>query len=367
MVGTCSTVALMLLFVAASLVGTTATSAASAHLTAPAAHPALGVAVAPRSLPHPFAIRAAHKGISPTTYAGHYWDGAYFTGSAFSSTSLGVNLTVPDALPYANEFYYVIDSVWDNAGSYDQIGLTNDAGSWGFAYSYTSNCAGAYYYSPDLFSLTRGTTYQFTMTLTQGNVTFSAFAHGKRVGGLTAHTGGTAFVDQAFYSCKYGTYYDYTDYEEVYDTVQLMPSFSYFFTNNTANGTPVAGWSSFATSPANATLGIAGANVTIENQAFWMSFGKNPDSKVLKAGATVYRTQITVAPFYGGANVTLSYSGSTTAFSVTFSPKVGAPGFVTNVTIKVLAPVKNQVYQLYLDGTGAKGSYTYVVLLLRVK
>jgi hypothetical protein len=360
--------ALLIALITSSILGV-AGGAPAIHATAspPMVAPTHSTASSRSLMPHPFDVRAAKRGVSPNSYSGHYWDGAYYTGPAFNSTKIAVNLSVPDGVPYVNEFYYVIDSVWDNAGSYDQIGISNDGGTWGFAYSYTSPCAGNYYYSPDYFSLVRGTTYAFSMTLSSGNLTFNVSDSKGHVGGLRVHTGGTAFFDQAFYSCSSGTYYDYTDYEEVYNTVQSLPSFSFLFTNNTANAVTVSGWSTFATAPANATLGFSGGNVSIENQAFWMSFSRGPDSKVLKAGTIAYKTQIDIHALYGTSNVSLSYSGSRTAFSVTFSPKIGGPGFLTNVVITVLTTSKTTVYQLYFDGTGVGGSYTYVELLLRVK
>ena len=320
-------------------------------------------AVAP---PHPFAVSTAMAGAQPALYTTHYWAGAYFTGKSRTANFLSTTVRVPDAVPSSSEFYYVLLSVWDNAGSYDQIGFTNDYGHWGFTYSYTSACAGTYYYNPSQATLHRGWSYNFTMNLTaSGNLTFSAIHGGKVASSVKKHTGGSAFLDQSFYSCNSVSYYDLTDYEESYASVQPMPSFDYFFKGNLQGNRSVTAWSSMGAPPGGGRIVVSGSQVEVENEAFTLAFAAgHPDSVKLPAGSTSYTTSLVVSAIFAGTNVTLHSVGTSGTFNVSFAPSTGSPGFTAAVNLTLLSVTTNIPYAITLEATDAGGAYTYVTLVL---
>jgi hypothetical protein len=303
----------------------------------------------------------------PTTpmYSGHYWAGAYFTGKNRSVTQVAMTIKVPDAVPSTAEFYYVLLSVWDSAGSYDQIGFTNDYGVWGWTYSYTSACAGSYYYNPDQATLVRGQTYTFTMNLSPtGELTFGVEHLGAYSHSLTKFTGGAHFLDQSFYSCNSATYYDYTDYEEVYSSIQQMPSADYMFRANSQNNASVTAWSSMGAPLGGGSILSSGPEVIIKNEAFSLSFASGIDKKTLPVGTANYSTDLTIAKVASGTNVTVSYSGTTSAFTATFTPSAGAPGFTSVILVTVKSPVAHTQYNLMFKVTDGGGAYSYVTLQL---
>jgi hypothetical protein len=313
---------------------------------------------------HPFPVAAGTGGPAPAVTYSHWWAGGYFSGTSFNSTQLSVALRIPDVIPSTQEFYYVLLSVWDDAGSYDQIGIANDYGVWGWTWSYTSNCAGSYYYTPNQMALTRGVQYTFSMGLSGGNLTFSVLHAGAPVASLTKHSGGNKFLDQSFYSCSSATYYDYTDYEEAYATVQSMPSFDFFFSGNKASNRSVTGWSSMGSPPGGGTIGLSGSAVSVENEAFWLTFVGGVHSKTVARNVTNYSTNVTVHPAFSGGNVSLSWKGLTTAFSISFAPTSGTPGFTTTVHIALLSMLSKTPYRILLIATDASGVYSYVTLVL---
>ncbi len=323
-----------------------------------------------RNAPHPYAIRAPSRGVAPALYSGHYWAGAYFTGNASTPRNVSTKLTVPDATPSGVEFYYVLLSVWDNSGSYDQIGFANDDGTWGFTYSFTTPCASNYYYDPDYTPLTRGDTYTFTMSLSAtGNLTFLAQTGGKTAVHLVEHTGGTSFLDQSFYSCTYGTYYDYTDYEEIYQTQQSMPDFDFFFTGNAQNGSAVTAWSNMGTPPGGGEIQLTSAAVTIANEGFDLTYAAHsPGSVTLAKGTTSYTTHLLVGSFFSSGNVTLQYRPIVQgAFTVSFSPSKGSPGYASTVSITFHSLSAHTPYPLTLAAQNATGVSTYLTLRIVVK
>lgn len=321
-------------------------------------------------MPHPWAVRApASAGLSPS-YSGHYWAGAYYTGTSANATKLAMTLTIPNGEPNSGEFYYVLLSGCDNAGSYDQVGISNTYGTWGFTYSYTSACAGNYYYSPDYVALTPGVTYHFSMSISStGYVTYKAVHGSTSTVSLTFKTGGTAFVDQSFYSCSSSTYYDLTDYEEIYTTVQSMPSFDFAFRANAANGTAITAWSSMGSPLGGGTILTSGATVTVANEPFSLAFGAGASNYANPPKhATSYATSVAVGRVVGSGNVSLTYGATMPgAFNVTFTPASGAAGFNSSVLIHFVSVTRGATYVLYFTGTNATGAYSYVTLDLHLR
>ena len=347
----------------AILLAVGAASASHAPATARVAPAGAAVATGPVP-PHPDPIPVSALGMRPAGPMVHWWAGSYFTGTAFNSTQLTVTLKVPDATPSSSEFYYVLLSVWDDAGSYDQIGFSNDYGTWGWTWSYTSNCAGTYYYTPNQVPLTRGVQYTFTMNISGGNLTFGVEKAGVFVHSLVKHSGGTHFLDQAFYTCSSTSYYDYTDYEESYAVVQAMPSFDLFFTANTANNATVVGWTSFSAPPGGGSIIISKSNTTVENEPFALAFLKGPDSAKLAKATTDYFTNVSVRKILTGGSVNLTASGSAGAFTISFSTKSGTPAFTTMVHVVVKTVTTGVHYAVTITAKNAAGVYTYLTLVL---
>lgn len=337
-----------------------ATAARSGGSPASTASPSTGQALA---APHPQAILAVPAAAGPAIYSSHYWAGAYYSGTSRNVTQLATTLHVPDAVPSSKEFYYVLLSVWDTAGSYDQIGFTNDFGSWGFAYSYTSACAGTYYYNPNQATLHRGESYTFSMGLSaSGNLTFRVAQGNSTVASLTRYTGGTGFLVQGTYSCSAGTYYDYTDYEEVYYSVQQMPSFDLEFQANSAGNVSVTAWSSMGSPPGGGAIHLAGPVVDIQNEGFWLAFAGTRDSVKVPSGTTGLNLSVVVHRAFAGTNVTLSASGGGSAFGFTFSRSSGAPSFSSAIDVAFVAVSPKVTYTITLEATDSGGSFTYLTL-----
>lgn len=201
-----------------------------------------------KPVPPPMAYRAHAPAAS--TLGGHWYAGSVYSGPTTNTSWVFAEISIPSAAaPDTSEFYYVILSIWDNNGSYDQIGFTDDYGTWGLAWSYTTgSCSSVtYYYSPDAVTLTPGQLYLFAITthLSGGHTGVVEEAWSVSSTGATSSvyyslkaTGATdPGLNQSGFYCGY---YDYTDYEEVYgnnSTAQPDPygapgGFVWFFHDN---------------------------------------------------------------------------------------------------------------------------------------
>jgi hypothetical protein len=126
----------------------------------------------------------------------------------------------------------VLASVWDNSGSYDQVGFSNDYGVWGLTTSYTTGpCSSpTYWYSPDWLTLATGTTYDFYAGVSGGDTWFEVYQAGTEIFWEYASTGATALS----IANSYCGYYNYTDYIEVWYTHVSggYPAFMFVFMFN---------------------------------------------------------------------------------------------------------------------------------------
>jgi hypothetical protein len=197
-------------------------------------------------MPAPFPATDA----SPdAAYQGHYWAGEQYAGDGFYGSSIQMTLTTPNDTPVAGDLYYVILSTWDNAGSYDQIGILEDQSEWYPTWTYSSYCDGT---NPDTmvdYSLTFSQNTQYTFLITDysnGTVRFGFYFGSTTTTQFLAewdHTGGTQLFLADYYTCQDETWWDYTDYEEVYElTDQLEPNWNWFFDNNLADGGTIDQW-----------------------------------------------------------------------------------------------------------------------------
>jgi len=297
--------------------------------------------------------------------AGHYYAGGQYNGYQHEPTSVQVKLTTPSALPTSGEFYYVLMSIWDSNGSYDQIGFASDGTDWGFTYSWTAPCASIYYFNDNFVALKPGVTYTFRMTILAGILTFYAYDGPVLVTSLTAPTGGDYFVEHGFYFCNNLAYYDYTDYEEIYDVTQTVPSESFFFQANKQNATPVRNWISFDIgAPGGYEVECHLDNVTIANQGFSLQFATGVQSATLAPGAKTTAT-IVVQELFADGNVTLAVA-SVSHVKATLSVTYGPPTFDTKLTIHAGAKAAAGTYEIVVTATDSSSNYTYVDFTITV-
>jgi hypothetical protein len=319
------------------------------------------------SPPHPNPIL---RGQPASGYDGHYYAGSVYSGSATTATKLQVSLRTPDDFPESAAFYYVILSVWDNAGSYDQIGVSNTYGTWGLAYSWTSYCAGNYYYSPDAIALQRGTSYDFDMSISSGDVHFSASyaSNGTAVWSYTAGTGGTAFEISDSYACDSDDWYDYTDYEEVYETTGPVVPYDLFFTYNEVGTSPESSWSTWSSSaPSGVTTLVGQSNVTIENEPYYLHFTNGLDSTSAEPSSSrTYDWNVTVSDLSPDSPISLVSYYTPNGWSVGFAPAKGDPTFTSELSFTVPSSATSGSYYIGINATDGSGSYDRVALSVSV-
>jgi hypothetical protein len=302
----------------------------------------------------------------------HWWVGEESTISSLSPTSANsvqVTIQVPDDSPNPTEFYYVLLSTWDSAGSYDQVGFASDYGVWGLVWSYTTGGCGspAYVYSTDAYELSEGTSYTFAMSIASGLLTYRAFGpEGALLFSTTANTGGSNFWLASDYWCGASSYLDYTNYEEHYTTVQSVPSYSFFFTNSLEDGNAETNWQGFGSgSPSGINTEISGANAIIENEAFYLSLPGGSAPVAAEAGGNL-TTGLSINPFYSNGGVTLSSDTVLPGLGITLSPYSGTPEFTSLVTISIPASEAGERIPVEIQGLESSGLFTEVQLNVEV-
>ncbi len=209
----------------------------------------------------------------PSGYSSHWYAGGVDSSSTpQDATTISTTITVPNSTPNSGDFYYVLLSAFDNAGSYDQLGFSADYGKWGLTYSwtYTKGRHTTYYYSPDAMELTAGQTYTFTITTT-GGVTHFATSSGWS---LDAPTGGNYQV----LAPSYSGYYDYTDYEEIWQTSTRkgVPAFDFVFSSNSwiSTGGISSSWTNWTQFTTNKTP--SNVSVTVNSTTGDVTIIDNP-------------------------------------------------------------------------------------------
>jgi hypothetical protein len=109
---------------------------------------------------------------APPSFDAHWYAGSIYPTDAPPRRAriVSTRIEVPSSSPKSDEFYYVLLSAWDSAGSYDQIGFSNSYGVWGLTYCWTSGLIGnpTYHYSPNARALSPGVTYTFSITVEGG-------------------------------------------------------------------------------------------------------------------------------------------------------------------------------------------------------
>ncbi|MGQ4833805.1 MAG: hypothetical protein ACP6IS_07905 [Candidatus Asgardarchaeia archaeon] len=159
----------------------------------------------------------------------HWWAGVVSRYSHPTAVYISFQHETPNYKPTSNEFIYVLISVFDNNGSYDQIGFAAWHGSWKIVYSWTTynTKKGDFEYHPGRITditLKDNWVYLFEMyTNGNGKVTFQVEGHAaggswrwETIFKKTVTTGGSYFVISPWYynPWSHKTYRDFTDYEE---------------------------------------------------------------------------------------------------------------------------------------------------------
>jgi hypothetical protein len=200
-----------------------------------------------------------------------------------------MTITIPYTLPRTDEFYYVLLSVWDSAGSYDQIGFSNFYGTWGLVYSWTTGPSNnlTFHYLPNAIALSLGTTYTFDITTQNGISSFTAYQESSQIWSLNAPTGG----DYLVLSTNYAGSLNYANYEEIWVTSVSggSPAFDFHFSQN--NWVSLDGQISSSTnwrtyfyqSPTDIAVAISSSDVLVDNPTGTVLFETNPNL----SGATV--------------------------------------------------------------------------------
>lgn len=224
---------------------------------------------------------------------GHYWEVGDYAASSTTTTQVYMSVVVPNIGPRAGDLFFEELSIWDNAGRYDQVGITSDYSTgtspstttddWNGNWDSASNCGSGQTvgvnWDPDAVSLSPGATYTFEIALQDGFVSFTIYYGIGNPASLTVDyraiisDPASALLEQSSTLCQGASYYGYTDYEEVYQTnVQQFPNWDINFTNNHASGSYVSTWSS-ATACDATVLGACPAPTSPHGYPVWLKSG----------------------------------------------------------------------------------------------
>jgi hypothetical protein len=338
-------------------------AAAGTASTGPDAAARPGGPGAPSTVPlHPGPLRSPRVSVQ-----GHYYAGAAYEGTNTTATELAVDIEVPQDVPQSGDFYYVLLSAFDDGQSYDQVGFANDMGVWGVSYSTSSPCGSTYYFSPDAYNLSAGTTYRFGMSISLGTVTFTvAPLGGSAVWSYSATTGGRSFVLSEYYQCESYVDIDYTDYEEVDQTTAPEPPYDFVFANNTAGTSPVDIWGPlYASAPAAISVAVQAGQVLVENEPF--NFHPVPTLDVEPSGASrEYDANVTLGALNGSTSLTVTVAGAVPNSTVGLSPSSGDTPFTFRVDVDLANATASGTYDLELQAIAGSGSYCRITLVVDV-
>ena len=319
----------------------------------------------PSAAPARYSSHSVHLGF-PTfgvpSFTGHYYAGSVDHGSNTTATDLTVDIQVPQDTPQATDFYYVLLSVWDDAKSYDQLGFTNDNGTWGVAYSTTSPCAATYYDNVNAFSLSPDTNYLFDMQLVPGSIDFSvSLPQGGTLWSASASSSASVFKLADTYTCNGVSSYDYTNYEEVYDTTAPVPPYAFFFTNNTEDSIGESEWIAWGSgTPPSVSVATGGTETIIENVPFAVSAAPTLVAEVGPFPRN-YSENLSVAKYAPDTLLTPSISGSIPHARISIAPASGTAPVVFSLTVEVNASsVPGSGYPLEIEVTDTHGVYARI-------
>jgi hypothetical protein len=173
----------------------------------------------------------------------HWWAGGYYpsTSTTYNAKEVCMKIRTPNSSPSSSECYYLLLSVFDDNGSYDQIGFADDfSDNWSILYSTTTtnpNLLPQYaliYSTTSTGYLSPGTEYDFTITANNnGNITFAVWTETGEIWSMTNQTGGNKLLIENWYTDKWDSSVggnSYTVYEEVWNQkLSTGPAFNFLF------------------------------------------------------------------------------------------------------------------------------------------
>jgi len=212
-------------------------------------------------------------------FSAHWWRGTVCPWAMGTTDYLCTTIRTPNGQPGSQEFYYVLISCFDDAGSYNQIGFSACYGHWGLTWSWTTpNWDGSmqYHYEASATTLSQDTSYMFEMYLDNGYLTYNLVVGGWTDWTKTVYTGGSEFqlTDTwhvgvipwtGWYSCL-------TLYEEIYETDAQTPDFNFKFQSTQTAGGYWDSWNQFSSE--NPPSGI-GVTISTSYHYVWIT---NPDA-----------------------------------------------------------------------------------------
>lgn len=219
----------------------------------------------------------------------HWYAGTRYSGSDGEANFVETEITTPPTTPRSSQYYYLLLSVWNSQGGYDQIGISAYHGEWGLAYSSSNgSCADPdYYFDAFALGLNISTTYIFSMGIltnssnSTANIVTFGLVSPSYPGDLlyfnyvsVPHV--TSFLIQKAY-CAADKTNDYQNYEEVY--TGGVPNFNFSFAfnewcragSNNCNSVNFASWvpwkskSAGYVAPKKVTVVVDVSEVTINN------------------------------------------------------------------------------------------------------
>jgi hypothetical protein len=299
-------------------------------------------------------------------YSGHYWYGVDYTSSNSTATSVSVPMTIPDDYPQ-NNFYYVLLSVWDSNASYDQIGFMNDNGVWTVAYTTTPYCAGPnnniwntvynYTYNPSI-----DTTYNFSMSIHNGNVTFSV----GNVWNVIVYTGGSTFQIGYTYTCDSLSWYDFTEYEEIYNVNNYAPPYPIILGNTLVDNTSDMNWAVFnKNAPSVITSSISMNSVVIYNEPFVINVYPGYALPEALSSQSSLTYDINVSEISYDSKVCVSYYSSTFS-TVSFPKSCVTPSSSIDMIYSVSYHKDIKYYTIGIDVSDSSGNYTRAIIVINV-
>jgi hypothetical protein len=166
-------------------------------------------------------IACSDKGADCESY--HWFAGGWYNSSSGQSD---VNRTfgyldVPRGPANSHQFYYVLVSIFDDSGSYDQLGFSDDNGVWGLTESYTTgSCTDPTYWFVEDAKTLEPDRYLFEIDITGGLIHFLVGTNLLDLGSVWNDTESPGVkVQYLLATPSYcDTYYAYTLYEEVYSS-----------------------------------------------------------------------------------------------------------------------------------------------------
>ncbi|MDE1860902.1 MAG: hypothetical protein KGH72_04275 [Candidatus Micrarchaeota archaeon] len=246
----------------------------------------------------------------PPSQQAHWYGGAITAENNTQAASITTTLQIPPYPLSTPNFYYVLMSAWDSAGSYDQIGFADNNGQWGLAYSWTTGPPSnlSYHFSPEAMPLISGDMYTFNIIAQSGYTQFLAYQGSNEVWSIIEPTG-ARYMNLSTYN--YGGFLGYTDYQEIWNISQPSgvdaPPYDFNFTANrwtTASGITIPSfWNKFNYS----TTGVIpnGFNVQLINDSVNVN---NP------AGGLVTTQTTTITPMQPSRTVYVPSFCSAMAF-----------------------------------------------------